>query len=114
MANVTDPTVVGAALSCLRAVAEARTEVPFTYVYDLGIFDLGRPRAHGRAAWEKLRSDVVEQAGGTYIDLRDLLPGESLVYFNDFVHPSEVGYELLARALCEHLSGPRSGPGGPW
>ena len=50
------------------------------------------------------RKKAVEAAGGRFVDLRDLLPGESLAYFNDFVHPSEVGYELLARGLCEQMA----------
>ncbi len=102
-ANVNVQSNVDRALGCISTVASLGGNSRFTYVYDLGIFDLGRARGYGRDQWVSTRRQTVEAAGGRFVDLRDLLPGESLAYFNDFVHPSEVGYELMAKALCDQL-----------
>jgi len=103
-ANVNLPDRLEKALSCLRQVATRGGTSALIYVYDMGVFDLGRPRADGRTAWEKHRRSTVEEAGGTFIDLRDLWIGESLTFFNDFVHPSEIGYEFMVQGLCAAMS----------
>lgn len=103
--NVINESRVAESLACLERAATSGGASKLTYIYDLGIFDLGRARGHGRTAWETYRRQTVEKAGGRYVDLRDLLPGESLMYFNDFVHPSEIGYQLLADRICRLLDG---------
>jgi hypothetical protein len=112
-ANVNVQSNVDRALGCIGAVASEGGPSGFTYVYDLGIFDLGRARGYGRDQWVTYRRQAVEAAGGRFVDLRDLLPGESLAYFNDFVHPSEVGYELMAEALCDQMGAPPPGAPAP-
>lgn len=91
------------AKECLTDLTATHSHAPLTFVYDLGVFDLGGERLFERDHWERTRKQVVESSGGRFIDMRALLPGESLMYFNDFVHPSEVGYRTLATHLCPLL-----------
>lgn len=88
---------------CITSLVSHGKKLPFTFVYDLGVFDLGHPRLYGRDHWVQQRKKIVESAGGTFIDMRDLIPKESLLYFNDFVHPSEIGYRILGQTLCQSL-----------
>ncbi len=97
------PDRVASSVACAGALA--RAGAPLVHVQDVSSFDLGIPRRFGREAWVKHRKAAVEAAGGTYVDMRTLIPGESPVYFNDYVHPSEVGYVVMARALCPLLAG---------
>jgi len=90
-------------LDCTRALAAAVPSAPLLHVYDLTSADLGRPRQFGREAWVALRREAVESAGGRFVDQRELIPLQSPIYFNDYVHPSEVGYHVMARALCPLL-----------
>lgn len=97
-----EPARAAELLACLERLARG-TKAPLLVVNDLPSFDLGRERAFGRQAWAPLRLVAVEGAGGSLVDMRALLPGESPVYFNDVVHPSEVGYQAMAAALCPLL-----------
>jgi hypothetical protein len=88
-------------MECLGDVARDAPHAPLTHVYELGTFDLGRARRFGRERWAAERQKTVEAAGGRFVDIRALLPGESPIYFNDFSHLSEVGYATVARSFCE-------------
>jgi hypothetical protein len=103
MSNLQDASVGRQSANCIQSVIDHRKPSPFTFVYDLGVFDLGHPRLYGREQWTTQRREVVEREGGTFVDMRDLIPGESLLYFNDFVHPSEIGYRALGDELCKRL-----------
>lgn len=96
------PDRMNALLQCNNRLATG-SPAPLLYVQDLATFDLGGPRRFGRVQWEGPRRSVVEEAGGRYLDMRELLVGESPVYFNDFSHLSQLGHEALARGLCRHL-----------
>jgi len=90
-----------AMMECLTGVAADVPSAPLVHVYELGTFDLGHPRRFGREAWTNVRQDAVARAGGRFIDIRALLPGESPMYFNDFSHLSEIGYAAVAREICK-------------
>ena len=106
LSNVQDASVANQSADCIRSLVSHRSPTPFTFVYDLGVFDLGHPRLYGRDGWVKRRKEAVEREGGAFIDMRTLMPEESLLYFNDFVHPSEIGYRVLGDALCEAFDEP--------
>lgn len=99
-----------AMMECLTGVAADVPTAPLVHVYELGTFDLGRPRRFGREAWTNVRQDAVVRAGGRFIDIRALLPGESPMYFNDFSHLSEIGYAAVASEYCKDdgVTGPAS------
>jgi hypothetical protein len=46
----------------------------------------------------------VQEAGGTFVDLRADVEGEAgVAWFNDYVHLSSIGHRRAAEAACRFL-----------
>jgi hypothetical protein len=51
------------------------------------------------------RRRVVEEAGGTFIDLLDVIgQGAGVSWFDDFVHPAMDVHRQIAELVCTRLS----------
>jgi hypothetical protein len=76
----------------------------FLFLHDFMATDLRGGRDADRAAMLAARRDAVEAAGGTFIDLLEVLgPEVGVSWFNDYVHPSLLGHERAAEIACRHL-----------
>jgi hypothetical protein len=86
------------------ACAKARGS-HFWFVHDFVAWDLESGRDEDRRAMLEARKSATERAGGSFIDLYDLVKDRAGVsWFNDFIHPSEIGHAELARQICARLS----------
>jgi len=50
------------------------------------------------------RRAAVEAAGGTFVDLFEVLgPDAGVSWFNDYVHPFLLGHERIAEVVCRQM-----------
>ena len=76
----------------------------FLFLHDFLATDLRGGRDADRAAMLAARRAAVEAAGGTFVDLFEVLGPEAGVWwFNDYVHLSLLGHERIAELACGHL-----------
>jgi hypothetical protein len=76
----------------------------FLFLNDFLATDLRGGREPDRAAMLAARRAAVEAAGGTFVDLFEVLgPEAGVSWFNDYVHPSLLGHERIAELACRHL-----------
>jgi hypothetical protein len=76
----------------------------FLFLHDFLATDLLGGRDQDRAAMLAARRAAVETAGGTFVDLFEVLGAEAgVAWFNDYVHPSLLGHERIAELACHHL-----------
>jgi hypothetical protein len=66
--------------------------------------DLDGGRDADRAAMLAARRHAVEAAGGTFVDLFEVFgPEAGVSWFNDYIHPSLLGHERIAKLTCRQL-----------
>jgi hypothetical protein len=94
------------AISSLGRCIQSR-EAQFLFLHDFLATDLRGGRDPDRAAMLAARRAAVEAAGGTFVDLFEVLgPAAGVSWFNDYVHPSLLGHERIAEIACRHLTSP--------
>jgi hypothetical protein len=77
----------------------------FIFLNDFVVMDLPRGRSAPRARIMEERRRVVEEAGGTFIDLLDVIgQGAGVSWFDDFVHPAMDVHRQIAELVCTRLS----------
>jgi hypothetical protein len=77
----------------------------FHFVHDFLIWDLEGGRTPPRQQTFAARRAAVEAAGGEFIDLyAEFGQRAGVAWFNDFIHPSGVGHQMIADLLCTRLA----------
>jgi hypothetical protein len=90
---------VGALQSLIQCASDRRAA--FVFVHDFLVTDLPAGRDVDRALMLSRRKAVVQEAGGTFVDLRADFEGEAgVAWFNDDVHLSSIGHRRAAEATC--------------
>ena len=91
------------AIASLGRCIQSR-DARFLFLHDFLASDLRGGRDADRAAMVAARRVAVEAAGGTFVDLFDVVGSEAGVsWFNDYVHPSLLGHERIAELVCRHV-----------
>lgn len=76
----------------------------FHFVHDFLIWDLEGGRTPPRQQTFAARRAAVAAAGGQFIDLYgEFGQRAGVAWFNDFIHPSAVGHQMIADLLCARL-----------
>lgn len=76
----------------------------FLFLHDFLVTDMPAGRTAERAAMLSARRNVVDAAGGTFVDLLDVFGAEAgISWFNDYVHFSAVAHARIADRGCREL-----------
>jgi hypothetical protein len=89
-------------------IAQARArQAQFVFLHDFLISDLVGGRDPDRAAMLARRREVVNAAGGRFVDLLDRFGAEAgVAWFNDYVHPSAIGHARIGELACGLVGAP--------
>ena len=96
-------------LSALREamVCAAQRRARFVFIHDFLVSDLVDGRGRERTTMLESRRQVVEAAGGIFIDTLERFAAEAGVsWFNDYIHPSMVAHRRIAEAACAAIDHP--------
>jgi hypothetical protein len=75
------------------------------FVHDFLIWDLEGGRTAPRQQTFAARRAAVQSAGGEFIDLyAEFGQRAGVAWFNDFIHPSGLGHQMIADLLCARLA----------
>lgn len=77
----------------------------FRFVHDFLIWDLEEGRTLARQHTFEGRQSAVRAAGGDFVDLFAAFHDRAgVAWFNDFIHPSAVGQQMIADLLCARVA----------
>jgi hypothetical protein len=103
-ANQVAVTTLDEQLADLDAIADCaeRRRIRLRFVHDFLIWDLVGGRSPARQTTFEARRRAAREAGIDFIDLlAEFGDAAGVAWLNDFIHPSAVGHEMIARLLCD-------------